>query len=64
MGNIQTKLFRFGSEQQIIDKTRELINGCKEGGGYMMTDGCEVAPDTPMKNMRTWINTTLEYGKY
>ena len=64
MGNIQTKLLRFGTEQQIIEKTKELIDGCKEGGGYMMAEGCEVAPDTPMKNMKTWINTTLKYGKY
>jgi len=64
MGNIQTKLLRFGTEKQIEDKTKELIEGCKEGGGYMMAEGCEIAPDTPMKNMKAWINTTLKYGTY
>ncbi|MGQ4875917.1 MAG: uroporphyrinogen decarboxylase family protein [Promethearchaeia archaeon] len=64
MGNIQTKLLRFGTEKQIIEKTKELIEGCKEGGGYMMAEGCEIAPDTPMKNMRAWINATLKYGTY
>lgn len=64
MGNIQTKLLRFGSEQQIIDKTIELIEGCKEGGGYMMAEGCEVAPDTPFKNLKIWVETSLKYGAY
>ena len=64
MGNIQTKLLRFGTKQQIIDKTKELIEVCKEGGGYMMAEGCEIAPDTPMSNMNAWIDTTLKYGKY
>lgn len=64
MGNIQTKLLRFGSKQQIIDKTKELIEGCKEGGGYMMSEGCEVAPDTPFKNLIVWRDTTLKYGTY
>lgn len=64
MGNIQTKLLRFGTKQQIIDKTKELIEGCKEGGGYMMAEGCEVAPDTPMENMKAWLETTLKHGKY
>ncbi len=64
MGNIQTKLLRFGTEQQIIDYTKKLIEGCGEGGGYMMAEGCEVAPDTPMKNMKVWIDTTLKYGQY
>ncbi len=64
MGNIQTKFLRFGTEQQIIDKTKELIEGCKEGGGYMMAEGCEVAPDTPFKNLKIWVETTLKYGAY
>lgn len=64
MGNIQTKLLRFGTKQQIIDKTKELIDGCKEGGGYMMAEGCEIAPDTPMRNLKTWIETTKTYGQY
>ena len=64
MGNIQTKLLRFGTEQQIIDYTKKLIEICGEGGGYMMAEGCEVAPDTPMKNMKIWIETTLKYGRY
>ncbi|MGV9172179.1 MAG: uroporphyrinogen decarboxylase family protein [Promethearchaeia archaeon] len=64
MGNIQTKLLRFGTKQQIIERTKELIDGCKEGGGYMMAEGCEIAPDTPMRNLKTWVDTTIKYGKY
>jgi hypothetical protein len=64
MGNIQTKLLRFGTEQQIVDYTKKLIEGCGEGGGYMMAEGCEIAPDTPFKNMKVWIDTTLKYGRY
>lgn len=64
MGNIQTKLLRFGTEKQIKDYTMKLIDGCAEGGGYMMAEGCEIAPDTPMKNMRVWIDTTLKHGRY
>ncbi|MFX1274833.1 MAG: uroporphyrinogen decarboxylase family protein [Promethearchaeota archaeon] len=64
MGNIQTKLLRFGTEKQIEDYTRKLIEICGAGGGYLMAEGCEVAPDTPMRNMKVWIETTLKYGKY
>ncbi len=58
MGNIQTKLLRFGTEYQIKDYIRKLIEICGEGGGYLMAEGCEVAPDIPMKNMKVWIETT------
>ena len=64
MGNIQTKLLRFGNKEQIISATKKLIEGCAEGGGYMMAEGCEVAPDTPFENLKVWVETTLKYGQY
>ncbi|MCP4760701.1 MAG: hypothetical protein GY870_02895 [archaeon] len=64
MGNIPSKLLTFGTEHQIVDRTKQLIDECGDGGGYMMSAGCHVTPDTPMKNLNTWINTTLKYGMY
>lgn len=64
MGNIRSELLRFGPEKKIVDYTKKLIEECGSGGGYMMAEGCEIAPDTPLKNMKLWIETTLKYGKY
>ncbi|MBD3342045.1 MAG: hypothetical protein GF353_23295 [Candidatus Lokiarchaeota archaeon] len=64
MGNVPTKLMRFGSEEKIKNYLRRLIDECGEAGGYMMSCGCEVAPDTPFKNLKLMVDVTLKYGRY
>jgi uroporphyrinogen decarboxylase len=64
MGNVPTDLLRFGIENKIIDYVKKLIELCGPGGGYMMSCGCEVAPDTPFKNLKLMVDTTLKYGIY
>ncbi len=64
MGNIRSELLRFGTKEQIVEATKKLIEGCKSGGGYMMAEGCEVAPDTPFANLKVWVETALKYGRY
>ncbi|TFG01862.1 MAG: hypothetical protein EU542_06210 [Promethearchaeota archaeon] len=64
MGNVPTDLLRFGPENKIIGYVKKLIEVCGQDGGYMMSCGCEVAPDTPFKNLKLMIDTTLKYGTY
>jgi len=64
MGNLRSELLRFGPEHKIVEYTKKLIDECGPGGGYMMAEGCEVAPDTPFRNLKLWVDTTLKYGRY
>ena len=62
-GNIPTATLAFGTPEQVIDKTRELIDICAPGGGFMMD--CSIIIDNAKhENMRAWKDATLKYGGY
>jgi len=49
------------------DVEREIQNACKtamKGSGLILNPGCEIAPHTPVENMRAAVKAARKYGKY
>ena len=64
-GNIHPELLRQGPlpalRQAVIDLLR---SGVMEGGHYILCEGNNVAPHTPLENMRYMYEVGKEFGKY
>lgn len=62
-GNVPTALLAYGKKQAVIDKTKELLDICAPGGGFIM-DASIVIDEANPENLEAMRETTLEYGKY
>ncbi len=61
-GGFPIKLLLFGDKQQVIDHTKELIETCAPGGGYIF--GTEAGYDEAIReNVEAMFETALEYGR-
>jgi len=54
----------FGDPESIRREVRRLLEFAKEGGGYIMSTGGELADGTPDANIDALIQATEEFGKY
>jgi uroporphyrinogen-III decarboxylase len=62
-GNISSTLLAHGKPEQVIEKTKELIDICAPGGGFIMD--CSIIVDTAThENFSAWRDTTFTYGVY
>ncbi len=62
-GNFPNALLLTGTEQQVIDHTKYMLDICAPGGGFLMN--CGIALDNAdRKNMEAWREATATYGKY
>ncbi len=64
MGNVSSTLQRMGTPQQIEMECKKLINTVGEGGGFILSSGCEVAIDAPFENVKAIIDAAYKYGIY
>lgn len=63
MGNLSISNMEFGTPQQIIDQTKELLDTCAPGGGYIFDfDGC--LENAKEENIDAMFETLEKYGKY
>lgn len=62
-GNIPTANLMYGSKEQVIRETRELLEICAPGGGFIM-DASIVIDKCSKENLRAMFDTTLRYGCY
>lgn len=62
-GGFPRLLLEYGTKQEVIDKTKELIDICAPGGGFIFqTDaGVDFAKD---ENFEAMMVTAKEYGRY
>ena len=62
-GNVPTSLVITGTQQQVTDYCRNLIETCAPGGGFVLTGGAMAdAGDWP--NIRAMLDAALKYGVY
>jgi len=64
MGNISSTLQKMGTPQQIEDACVKLINTVGEGGGFILSSGCEVPIDAPFANVKAIVDAAHKYGIY
>jgi uroporphyrinogen-III decarboxylase len=53
-----------GSREQIAAEVCRQLDVAACNGGFVMGAGSPIAPDTPLANMRAFLNATREFGVY
>ncbi|HBG28945.1 MAG: hypothetical protein A2Y10_03545 [Planctomycetes bacterium GWF2_41_51] len=61
-GNINPMLIHKGSKEQIKQACWEAIDVMGPYGGFMLGDGANVCPGTPLENLAAFVETAEEYG--
>jgi hypothetical protein len=63
-GNVPASLMVYGTEAEVADYCKNLIDNCAEGGGFILGTECEVPWDAKPENVRAMLSTAHEYGRY
>ena len=62
-GNLPIALMEFGKKEDVIRQTRQLLEDCMPGGGYIFDfNGC--LENSRPENMDAMFETLDKYGKY
>ena len=65
IGNIAPHLLKLGPEQAIIDAVKDLCgSGVMKGGKFILHDGNNCAPLTPVSHFRAMYEAGKQYGIY
>jgi len=64
MGNVSTATMRYGTAQQVEEEAKMCIRAAAEGGKFMLSTACDIAPGTPSVNIKALINAGSKYGTY
>lgn len=59
-----TKLMTFGTKDEVVQATKDLIKLAGSDYGLCLGSTTELGWDIPLENVRAMIETTWEYGKY
>lgn len=65
IGNVPaTFTLSFGTMEETIRMTKDLMLQCGSGGGYIVAPGSDVLASCKVENMRAMIETTKKFGIY
>jgi uroporphyrinogen decarboxylase len=54
----------YGKPQDIEEEVKTCIGKAKEGGGYILSTGCEIPLETPEFNVEALHTGVEKYGAY
>ena len=63
-GNVDTTLLVRGTSEDVDRVSKELIERCAPGGGFILSAGCEVGRDSPVENIQALADAARKYGTY
>lgn len=63
-GNVETGLLVTGPKERIYQSTRQILTGCKDGGGLVIGASNASVPETPAENYMQIIEARKKYGMY
>ena len=61
-GNINPMLMRDGTRAEVRTAAGEALDSLAPCGGFMLTDGANVCPGTPLENLAELTLAAQEYG--
>jgi len=64
MGNVDTAALLRGKPHDVELETKECINKAADGGGFILSSGCEVPLNTPMENVKAMVEAAKKCGAY
>jgi uroporphyrinogen decarboxylase len=62
IGGIDIDLLARGTEEQVRQRTREVLNSCAPGGGYILGSGNSVANYVPLKNFLAMLDEGWKFN--
>jgi len=62
-GNVDPQLILNGPPSRIMEAARHVIEAIAPYGGFILQDGANICPGTPIENMRAMLAAAEEYGK-
>lgn len=61
MGDVPATLLKLGTPEEVEEYCKELIDKIGEGGGFILSAGCEVPHDGKYENVKAMIDTGKSY---
>jgi uroporphyrinogen-III decarboxylase len=63
-GDVPATLLALGSPREVEKYCKKLIDVVGEGGGFILSDGCEIPINASFENVKTLLDTAKTYGVY
>lgn len=60
-GDVPAALLSLGKPEEIVDYCKRVIDEVGDGGGFMLTTGCECPVDVKAENLRAMVETGKSY---
>jgi len=61
----QTNTLMYGTPEEVEAEAKDAIEkGKLTENGFILSPGCEIAPETPFENMKAAVRATEKYGQY
>ncbi len=64
IGNVDHAKMPFKSAKDVEEEAKSCIEKAKEGGGYVLSTGCEIPLKTPTNNVKALLTAIERYGVY
>lgn len=65
LGGPSVVLLRYGTKEQVREETIKILkSGVMEGGKFILREGNNLAPFTPLENLWVMYETAKEFGRY
>lgn len=63
-GDVPADLLALGSTTEVDEYCHHLIEEVGKGGGFILSSGCEVAPNAKPENVKAMMESVVKYGYY
>ncbi|MGQ9721927.1 MAG: uroporphyrinogen decarboxylase family protein [Candidatus Jordarchaeum sp.] len=64
MGDLPPQITGLGTPQEVEDYCKKQIEGCMEGGGYILCSSCVLPDNIPAENIKAMKDSVMKYGFY
>ncbi|MEA3346164.1 MAG: uroporphyrinogen decarboxylase family protein [Chloroflexota bacterium] len=62
-GNVDPELMLRGTVEEVKEAAWEVLEAFADVGGLVLSDGCEVLPDTPVENVNALVHASEEFAE-